>query len=217
MSKVTAPLLSFGASGQVGKSVVFSTWRGIKYARRHVVPANPQTTSQTFQRSSFAQLREAWKRMSGDGRAPWTAYSAGRPFTGMNAFIGENRLAIGTDADMQAFEGSPGSGGGLPPATVAAVAGGSSGEIDVTLTYPAAPVDWTLTQGWAAAFPDQAPDATWGGLYVVEHDTAGDGNVTLAGLGSAVDCVVTGWSEWTKPDGTTAYGPSLVTTATSAV
>lgn len=216
MAKTTAPLLSFDASGQVGKSVVFAKWRGVKYARRHVIPANPQTTSQTFQRTAFATLREAWKRMDADGRAPWDAYAKGRPFTGMNAFIGENRLAQGVLANMQTFIGSPGSGGGLPLATLAAIAGGASGEIDITFTDPTTPTDWVFVENWAAAFPDQAPDDDWGNLYVTGEDSGTPGSLTLAGLGSAVACVVVGWTQWTKPDGSTAYGPSLVTTSNSA-
>jgi len=43
MSKLTGPLLSFGARGQIGKAMVTSTWKGVPYARQYVVPANPQT------------------------------------------------------------------------------------------------------------------------------------------------------------------------------
>lgn len=46
MAKVTGPLQSFGASGQIAKSIVFGSWKGIAWVRRHVIPANPQSSGQ---------------------------------------------------------------------------------------------------------------------------------------------------------------------------
>ena len=50
MAKLKAPLLSLGASGAIGKSVVFFNWKGLDVAREFVVPANPKSTDQTTQR-----------------------------------------------------------------------------------------------------------------------------------------------------------------------
>src|SRR3546814_4148752 len=61
MAKTTAPLLSFGADGQIAKTMVYSKWKGIPYVRRHVVPANPQTVAQQLTRTTFSKLREMWK------------------------------------------------------------------------------------------------------------------------------------------------------------
>ena len=133
MAKVTAPLLSMGASGQIGKSMVLGNWRGVKYARQHVVPANPQTVAQQTNRTSFAQLREMWKLAPAVLRAPWDAFASGRKFTGMNAFVGENLRVVGKQADLSNFLGSPGARGGLPPQGIAVAAGAASGE--VTLTF----------------------------------------------------------------------------------
>ena len=57
MAKLTGPLLSFGATGQIAKTMVVGTWRGIDYARQYVVPANPRTTAQQANRTRFALLR----------------------------------------------------------------------------------------------------------------------------------------------------------------
>jgi len=214
MSKVTAPLLSFGASGQVGKSIVFGTWRGVKYARRHVIPGNPNTTAQQVQRNSFATLRDMWKRATADAVAPWDTYAKGRPFTGMNAFIGQNRKAITTDANMQAFVGSPGAGGGLPLVAFSAAPGAGAGEIDVTYTEPSAPTDWTLVKTWFGFFPDQAPDDAFVGPFDTQSIVAGSGTDTIT-VDPSTLTVIAAWTEWTKPDGSTAYGPSLVANATS--
>ena len=50
MAKLKAPLLSLGASGAIGKSIVFFPWKGLNVAREYVVPSNPKTTGQTTQR-----------------------------------------------------------------------------------------------------------------------------------------------------------------------
>jgi hypothetical protein len=50
MAKLKAPLLSLGASGQIGKSIVYFPWKGINAARQHVVPANPKSAGQVIQR-----------------------------------------------------------------------------------------------------------------------------------------------------------------------
>jgi len=60
MARVKGPLLSFDASGQLGKTVVFMNWKGIKDVRQHVVPANPKTEAQQAQRSKLAAAVERW-------------------------------------------------------------------------------------------------------------------------------------------------------------
>jgi len=54
MAKLKAPLLSLGASGQLGKSIVFFPWKGLDVVREYVIPANPKTTAQTTQRDYLA-------------------------------------------------------------------------------------------------------------------------------------------------------------------
>ena len=61
MAKVKAPLLSLGATGKLAKTLVFSTWKGIKTAREYVVPANPQTAAQTAQRTLFSAMVTSWR------------------------------------------------------------------------------------------------------------------------------------------------------------
>jgi len=40
VSKLKAPLLSLGASGQIGKSLVFFGWKGLDVVREYVIPSN---------------------------------------------------------------------------------------------------------------------------------------------------------------------------------
>lgn len=54
MAKLKAPLLSLGASGAIGKSLVFFGWKGIDAVREFVIPSNPKTTAQNTQRGYLA-------------------------------------------------------------------------------------------------------------------------------------------------------------------
>jgi len=50
MAKLKAPLMSLGASGALGKALVFFGWKGLNVVREYVVPANPKSTEQQIQR-----------------------------------------------------------------------------------------------------------------------------------------------------------------------
>lgn len=215
MARVTAPLLSFGGTGQIGKSMVFGTWKGVPYARRYVIPANPRTIAQQRNRNIFATLREMWKLAPDTLRAPWNSFVEGRPLTGVNKFIGENRLAVGAETDFDQFLGSPGAKGGLPAASVGAATGTGAGEVDVTFGVPDVPTGWTLVGYRAAGFQDQDPSARFDQSFAVGSVAAPTATITLTGLPAGQLCVIAGWTEWTKPDGVTAFGPSLGATATS--
>ena len=53
MAKVTAPLFSFEAHGQLAKTLVFMDWKGINDVRKYTVPANPNSAGQQSQRGFF--------------------------------------------------------------------------------------------------------------------------------------------------------------------
>lgn len=216
MAKLIGPLLSFGATGQIGKAMVVGTWRGINYARQYVVPANPRTTAQQTNRTRFAFLRELWKLSPSEVRNPWTAFATGRKFLNFNAFVGENNRLLVGQTDMQSAIMSPGARGGIPPVQVLASTGAGSGEIDVDFTYPTQlPDGWTVTQIAAAAIIDQDPTLIFSGPFVADTAAAPGTSITLTGMGAAEDCVAYGWIEYEKPDGSTAYSVSLADTATS--
>jgi len=214
MAKTTAPLLSFGAGGAIAKTQVYSRWRGIGYARRYVVPANPRTAEQTLTRSAFAQLREMWKVAPELQKAPWDAFATGRPFLGFNKYIGENIRVLRGEANLDNFIGSPGARGGLPPINMTAVPNATPGEIEVTFGLPIAPTGWTLASVVAVGFNNQAPDDFFTGPYVAGSEPGPANVVTLEGLDSGVENVISGWLVWTKPDGSLAYSVGTTVQAT---
>jgi hypothetical protein len=208
MAKTTAPLLSFGADGQLAKTMVYSRWRGVPYVRRHVVPANPNTTAQQQTRSVFAQMRELWKIAPPGLQAPWDAFAYGRPFTGFNKFIGENVRVLRTETDFANWIASPGARGGLPAVSVSAIAG-ATGEIDVTAVAPAAPSGWTLDFLQAVCMKDHDPHNVYQGTIAYEENANPATGVTFTGLDTAEDYAVSAWLQWTLPTGKLAYSVSV--------
>ncbi|GAH95296.1 unnamed protein product [marine sediment metagenome] len=89
MAKLKAPLFSFGASGAIGKSLVYFGWKGIDVVREYVVPVNPKSTKQMTQRNLLtAAVKEfhdagydddditAWKLFASTFPTPRTAFNA---------------------------------------------------------------------------------------------------------------------------------------------
>lgn len=101
MALVTSPLFSFDASGEVGKSIVYSKWKGRDYVRKYVVPKNPSVLAQQFQRQYFAALVDAWHALllidPGTYVNAWDSLGASESISGFNAFMkfNLNRLAEG--------------------------------------------------------------------------------------------------------------------------
>lgn len=211
MAKTTAPLLSFDASGSIAKTMVYSRWRGVPYARRYVIPQNPRTVAQTLTRDIFKTLSDIWKVSGTLAIAPWQTFTISKPLTDRNAMMGKNIAALRSDINMDNYIGSPGARGGLPSVSIALTVG--AGQLTVDFTNPGAPDGWTLISAIAIAFPDQAPEATLIGPITEGEDDATQIQVVLTGLDTVLHQVVA-WLEWTKPDGLTAYGPSLTDTGT---
>jgi hypothetical protein len=64
MVKVTGPMHSDGAAGQFAKAMVFAGWKGVQYARKYVIPANPQTEGQGDQRIIMGGVGRACGKVS---------------------------------------------------------------------------------------------------------------------------------------------------------
>ena len=85
MARVTAPLFSLDARGQVGRAIVYSIWKGINYVRRYIVPQNPQTADQTHVRTIFSWAVDAGHyTLDADDIAEWNE-DASLP-SGMSGF-----------------------------------------------------------------------------------------------------------------------------------
>jgi hypothetical protein len=212
VAKTTAPLLSFGSSGQIGKTQVYGSWRGVKYARRYVVPANPNSTSQQATRGVFKWLTQVWKLLDPAAQTPWFDFAKGKPLTDRNAWIKSNLFNLrGTDLApvtvITALIASPGANGGLALASAVSADGGTH-HLTVTVTPPALPSGWTYVASHGIALEQQNAntDALYTSFY--DSDVANPGVLSIA-LGAAMTAVWSVWIEYTKPDGSTAFSPSV--------
>lgn len=213
MAKLIGPLLSFGARGSIGKTMVTANWRGIKYARQYVIPANPRTDPQKEVRNVFAMLNGYWLVSPPSARAPWEANAVGQKYLGRNKLLSENVKPLLNQADMDDFIASPGAKGGLPLDGMTAATGAASGTIAVTATAPAPPTGWVLTKVIWVAFPDQDASAAFEGPITAVEDLESPYAQTITGLTPGDEYQVAAWPVWTRPDNSLAYGPALITQA----
>jgi len=212
MAKPTAPLLSFGASGTLAKTLVYSKWKGRPYVRRHVIPANPQSVAQTLTRNAFGSANSIWKVAGPLLRAPWDRFATGQVLTGRNKFVGnyvdENR----GETDLLSWNGSPGAKGGLPLVSVVASSPGVN-DILLTCVTPTPPTGWTVTSTVGFAIRDQDPQT--GTLFITTEDEDIGGLLPLLpGLTTAVVYVCGAWIKWAKPDASVAYSVATMTSFT---
>lgn len=217
MSKLIAPLLSFGAGGQLAKTAVYSSWKGIPYARRYVIPANPKTTQQQVTRNMFKVLNQIWLLMPGVGKEPWLARAQGQPFTGVNAFIQSNIRGVDTEApptDWAGFIGSAGAKGGLPPASLGITPAATT--LTAAIGAPSIPDGWTIEEAQGIVFQDGDPQANLVGNVQAQVDATSTYSLVFTGLTTATDYVVSVWFKWNRPDGSYAYSTSLTDLATTS-
>ena len=208
MAKLTAPLLSFDARGKIADAQVYANWRGVPYARRYVIPANPKSTGQVLTRDIFANLEIRWKQGGTLMRSPWDRFAVGQKFVGRNAYLGKNIAATRGDVDMDAYIGSPGAKGGLPPSTLVLTTVAAGG-IEAVVTAPAPPTGWTLVAAVVTCLKTQTPEATVGDIIQEGEDlVAAPYQVDFTGL-ALVEYAVQAWLRWTKPDSSIAYGASI--------
>jgi len=211
MAKVTAPLLSFGASGQIAQTQVYSKWKGRPYVRRQVIPSNPRTSEQSLTRNTFTWLQNAYKLAPSLFTDPWEAYAQGKVMTGRNAFTKQNLPVLRTETDLTNFVGSPGALGGLPPASVVVTPGND--QLSMAITAPSTvPSGWTVYSAVAAVVADQDPQTEILYNIYAGEDLTSAYAVLITGLLDATLYQVRAWLKWTRPDGTFAYSPSIDTT-----
>jgi hypothetical protein len=212
MAKVTAPLLGFSSSGQIGSTQVYGKWRGVQYARRYVIPANPNTTAQQQVRQVFSFLAMVYKLQTPYFRAPWTAFAKGKKFTNQNALFSKNIANLQSATDLSAFDFSPGANGGLPPTGIVITAGAN--QLSIAVSTPTPPTDWTITRAIGVAILDQDPHSFTDATSIEATDATSPYTVVITGLTSAVLYRVGVFLEWVRSDGMTAYGTAVLGSGT---
>lgn len=218
MAKTSAPLLGFGATGTIADTLVYAQWRGVPYARRYVIPGNPNTTAQQETRNIFRMLSQMWKQLPAGAIAPWNAFATGRSFLGVNAFTGQNLRLLRkptTATNMSLFLGSPGARGGPAPTGIAVTPG--STQLTVGVTVPTPPAGWAVTGVRGIAFLDQNPQDNFVGPVIYATDDTDPYSLVFTGLTASALYVVSAWIEYARPDGLVAYSLALGGTGTPTV
>jgi len=96
MVKVAGPAMSLDASGSLGGAIVFSSWKGRKYARTLVVPKNPKTTLQVGIRSMMKGLTQPWKAFTTQ-KATWALAAAADSISPFNVYVRNNMREYRSD------------------------------------------------------------------------------------------------------------------------
>jgi len=212
MAKITAPLLSFDARGQIGKTQVYGSWRGRSYARRYTTPANPQTAEQDLTRNTFRWLQAVYKTSPATFIAPWAQYIKGKPLTERNAWTKFNLPGLREETDLANLVMSPGANAGLPTGAVVVTPG--SGQLSIAIDAPAVlPTGWSIVEAAAAVILDQDPQTDTDYTISAGTDATSTYAVVITGLDAAL-YRVGAWFKFLRPDGTNAYSPSTMTSGT---
>lgn len=91
MVKISGPVMSLDASGQLGKALVFSKWKGRNYVRQLVTPANPKSGGQVGVRSMFKFLSQIWNGLTAGNKATWESRADDLVASPFNAFMSYNQ------------------------------------------------------------------------------------------------------------------------------
>ena len=212
MARLTGPLMSLSASGTIGKTITYGSWKGIQYARERVIPANPQTTSQTQTRDVFAFLQDFYKFAPSIAREPWIAATSSIPMTPQNMLLSKNVFILRTALNLDDMVLSPGARGGIPPTGITPTPG--SGTITVGVTAPTGPAGWTLTAAQGVVVLDQDPHDPIASTPIAAEDTTSTYSLVFSGLSAGDPYQVGVWLKWLTPNGDAAYSVALRDQAT---
>jgi len=90
MARLTGPLLSLDASGSIFKTLVYSKWKGLNYARLSVTPYNPKSDAQLGIRETISMGVMYFTKGSYIAAAQktwWNTYAEGTNMSGINRFM----------------------------------------------------------------------------------------------------------------------------------
>ena len=212
MARVNAPLLSFGAAGQIGDTLVYASWKGRPYSRRYVIPANPRTAAQTQTRNTFRYLSRLFQYLPSTATAAWNLYGDTNRFTALNGFIKQNLSVLRGSGGINDMVMSPSANSGLIGQDLQLTPTASG--VDINITAPELPEGWTIDGATGMAIRNVDPDTSE--EYDVATATVANApyDMSINGLETGSEYLVGAWFEFTRSNGTNAYGLSLTDVAT---
>lgn len=94
MVLVKSPMMSLSASGQLARSVVFSTWKGRALVRKLVKPTNPKSGLQVGMRSGLKFQSQIYKTIGATPQANWKALYKTAKITPLNSMLKTNQVRV---------------------------------------------------------------------------------------------------------------------------
>lgn len=92
MARVTGALFSMDASGQIGKALVYSKWKGRGYVREYVIPENPQTAKQVNVRTAFDLLVAEYQGEGNPLKLEFETYAKPFAMSGFNKYVARGMM-----------------------------------------------------------------------------------------------------------------------------
>ena len=87
MAKVSGPLMSFDASGSIGKLINYTSTTGGKTVRGWAKPTGTPNAVQVSRRNRYREGAAAWQVLTPEGQAAYNTTAAPQKLTGYNLFI----------------------------------------------------------------------------------------------------------------------------------
>lgn len=92
MPRLTGPLFSLDARQTLGKTIVYSAWKGLSYCRLRVIPYNPKSAYQTGIRNTMTKGVMYFSKgtyVTASQKIWWDVYAEGTNQSGFNRFINQ--------------------------------------------------------------------------------------------------------------------------------
>lgn len=105
MPRLTGPLFSLDARQTLAKTLVYSAWKDISYARLRVIPYNPKSAYQTGIRDTMSWGVIYFTKgtyVNAASKAAWNTYAEGTSMSGFNRFM-KFFVADNYDSDTGTF------------------------------------------------------------------------------------------------------------------
>lgn len=101
MAKTQSGLFALGASGSIGGALTFASWKGRQYARRLVIPSNPNTPAQRSVRASMSWGSKEWAQLTAPQQLTWEPAAKAKNYLPFNAFISQGQLNMSQGLGFQ--------------------------------------------------------------------------------------------------------------------
>lgn len=207
MARVTAPLLSLAASGQIGHTVTYQVRKGRRLARAYRVSPDPRTASQAQKRDAMAWLQLLWLNSAAIYQDAFIEIASRRNLPARQVMLGYNLSALNSAAEISDLVFCPPQVYGIAPALSTATPG--VGNITFALTTPPLPPSWSINGARWVILRQQPPAPPFVKPYRQLSDSTFPYTVTQAGLGSGLTYVCGAWFRFLTPSGKFRNGPSI--------